>query len=306
MQRKILQLDGGGVRGMLIVALLKELETVTGKPVYKLFDLIIGTSVGSIIGGILATGKVSATMLFDMFYDNMDKVFKKSFFRSINFFGNAKYDKKPLVKILENTVGEYARMGDCKTKFICTSVCVNDGRNHYFKSWEHTDTGLYLIDVINKSYAAPYYFSPIDDLNTKTTWLDGGTGNSNCSLDEALIEVFRLGWIDSKVSILSLGTGYYREKVPFKKSRKWRNIRSILFYADPAGGGLARNQATRTKVKMAECISEHFNQLEFQRIDLPLLKKMDKLDSIKYKDKYVSFGKELAKTIDYKKLGITK
>jgi hypothetical protein len=305
MRKRILQLDGGGAKGMIQIALLKEMEIKTGKPIYDMFDLIIGTSVGSIIGGILATGKVSATRLFDMFNSDIDKVFKKRFYRSMLFWSKAKYDKKPLVKILNRTIGKYTKMKDCKTKFICTAVCVNDGTNHYFKSWEEKDGELNLIDMINRSYAAPYYFEPIDDKSTKTTWLDGGTGNSSCSLDEALVELYRMDWINAfDTSILSVGTGYFHKKTTFKKSRRWRNIRSIMFFADPMGGGLARSQARRTKIKMAEVIDKHHGQVEFQRIDAPISEKMDKLDAVKYKKNYVSLGIALSKTIDYLKLGL--
>src|SRR6202161_2821141 len=60
--KRILALDGGGVRGALTVAFLEEIEAILarrlGKPVLlgHWFDLIGGTSTGSIIGGALAMG----------------------------------------------------------------------------------------------------------------------------------------------------------------------------------------------------------------------------------------------------------
>lgn len=50
---RLLCLDGGGIRGLILVQMLIELEIVFGKPIQYCFDWIAGTSTG----GILALGK---------------------------------------------------------------------------------------------------------------------------------------------------------------------------------------------------------------------------------------------------------
>ena len=199
--KRILQLDGGGVKGISTAVVLANIEKELKKPIHEIFDLIIGTSVGSIIGGILSTGKMPAAFLSSLIYDEVDAVFKPNILRKIRFINMCKYDRKPLMDILNKYVGQYYKMSECKTKFICTAVSANDGRNHYFKSWENEDGKLNLVDAINRSYAAPYYFGVINDPLTETTWLDGGTGNSNCSLDEAIVEVFNNNWLSKNCTI---------------------------------------------------------------------------------------------------------
>ena len=49
---RILALDGGGVKGLNLVAALRELSTRMDAPLHEMFDLVVGTSAG----GILATG----------------------------------------------------------------------------------------------------------------------------------------------------------------------------------------------------------------------------------------------------------
>ena len=51
---RILFLDGGGIRGLIQIEILEQLERKTGRKVIELFDWIIGTSTG----GILALGLV--------------------------------------------------------------------------------------------------------------------------------------------------------------------------------------------------------------------------------------------------------
>jgi patatin-like phospholipase/acyl hydrolase len=53
---RILSLDGGGAKGFYTLGVLKEVEAAHG-PLHESFNLIFGTSTGSIIGSLLAIGK---------------------------------------------------------------------------------------------------------------------------------------------------------------------------------------------------------------------------------------------------------
>ncbi|MER8971835.1 patatin-like phospholipase family protein [Mesorhizobium sp. M0800] len=52
-----MSLDGGGAKGFYTLGVLREVEAMLGRPLYEVFDLIYGTSTGSIIGAMLATDK---------------------------------------------------------------------------------------------------------------------------------------------------------------------------------------------------------------------------------------------------------
>lgn len=53
---RILSLDGGGAKGFYTLGALYEIEKLCGGRLCEKFDLIYGTSTGSIIGTLLALG----------------------------------------------------------------------------------------------------------------------------------------------------------------------------------------------------------------------------------------------------------
>lgn len=54
---RILSLDGGGAKGFYTLGVLKEIEAMVGAPLNERFDLVFGTSTGSIIATLLCLGK---------------------------------------------------------------------------------------------------------------------------------------------------------------------------------------------------------------------------------------------------------
>src|SRR5258705_9632132 len=72
--RVILSLDGGGMRGILTIQLLKKLEEVAGIPCYELFDMVAGTSTGGIIAGLIVKG-FTAQQIEDKYKELINQVF---------------------------------------------------------------------------------------------------------------------------------------------------------------------------------------------------------------------------------------
>lgn len=298
--RRILCIDGGGAKGIIPITVLAEIEKKTGKKICDMFDLIVGSSVGAIIGGVLAIDAMSASKLQESMKEELLNIFKKRFRIPVL---QPKYSRKPLTELFKNYVGLSTQMKLCETMFMCTSVNMVDGRTHFFKSWEKKDGEIALADAMTRSYAAPLFFGQLVDSKSKSVWLDGGTGLSSCPLDKTYVEIQRQKWQNEPVHVLSLGCGEVDFGVPFDRAKRYRNIRQILFYNSPEEGGLAREQATQEQVTAFYCYSKENPNLTFQRLDLPSMpKKEDGMDKIQYIPQYEQYGLSLAKEVDYKYL----
>lgn len=98
---RILSLDGGGSRGVYTLGVLNELEMMLGAPLYKHFDLVYGTSTGSIIGTLVALGK-TIPEIKELYLKHVPEIMSGSgpgkrsqllATKCDEFFGNAKFDQ---------------------------------------------------------------------------------------------------------------------------------------------------------------------------------------------------------------------
>ena len=110
--RRLLALDGGGIRGVMTLEILRKIEqdlaTATGKGAsFRLgdfFDYIGGTSTGAIIAAGLAMGK-SVQELSDFYTEVGPLMFEKSFLLSRL---RSLYEADPLRNKLKDVFGERA------------------------------------------------------------------------------------------------------------------------------------------------------------------------------------------------------
>ncbi|KAJ9566706.1 hypothetical protein OSB04_002672 [Centaurea solstitialis] len=70
---RILTMDGGGMKGLATVQILKEIEKGTGKQIHEMFDLICGTSTGGMLAVALGIKLLSLDKCEDM-YKNLGKL----------------------------------------------------------------------------------------------------------------------------------------------------------------------------------------------------------------------------------------
>ncbi len=72
-KHRVLSLDGGGAKGVYSLGFLSRLGKDAGKPLRELFDVIFGTSTGSIIGTLIAVG-TPVDMIYDLYLAHIPEV----------------------------------------------------------------------------------------------------------------------------------------------------------------------------------------------------------------------------------------
>ena len=249
-KKRILSLDGGGIRGALTLGYLKKIEDIlkakSNNPnsfrLCDYFHLIGGTSTGSIIAGALSIG-----MTVDEIRAHYMKLGGKIFGEKMSWWKpweTSKYLKASYsVAALEKNLK--AVFGDIKlgSKKIRTGICIiakradtnstwhllNHPEGKFFNSSMGKNKDIYLWQAIRASSAAPTYFVPqIIDVGNgqKAAFVDGGVSMANnpsmALLMVATLNGFPYQWRfdQEKISLLSLGTGFSRFTKPIKQIRK--------------------------------------------------------------------------------------
>ncbi len=296
MKKKALCLKGGGAKGYAQLQVLKALEN-GGKPLYQVYDLIAGTSVGAINSALISTGKFTMKELDEIYPEVLKKVFTKPWYR----IKTPKYQRKYFKDVWGDLIGSNFKMGDAKTKLMLTSVDLVDDINHFFKSWHTEIAEERMIDIVCRSFAAPLYFGHIVDKKNKKVWSDGGVGNANLPLTEVKTQIESFLWYDfpnkgeNKIEIDAVGCLYHDPNHKFSDVSKNRWLKQVLDFMNPLEGGLARVQSTNDQVRMMSYLSRHNNNIIFRFWDKEIPKKYDRLDGIKYLSMYKKYGIEMAK-----------
>jgi uncharacterized protein len=230
--KRILALDGGGIRGVLtleylevIEALLRQRRNDLNLLLCDYFDLIGGTSTGSIIAAGLAYG-MSVREIKELYYGLGAKVFVPTGLGIVA----PKFQVQALQKALDGALGADTTLDSDKirtglmimTKRLDTGSpwpLNNGGRGRYAAQ----DGALRLTQIVRASTAAPTYFDPErvqissrDGSVVDGEFVDGGVSPFN---DPAL-QLLMLGALQGhgfhwrtgrdQLLLISSGTGTYR------------------------------------------------------------------------------------------------
>ncbi|XP_065599026.1 85/88 kDa calcium-independent phospholipase A2 isoform X2 [Cyrtonyx montezumae] len=190
---RLLCLDGGGIRGLVLIQLLLAIEKAAGRPIRDIFDWIAGTSTGGILALAIVHGK-SMDYMRCLYFRMKDMVFR----------GSRPYESEPLDEFLKKEFGENTKMTDVqKPKVIVTGTLCDrqPAELHLFRNYPVPETKIsteYKTTATFKpltqpedqlvwraarcSGAAPTYFRPIG------RFLDGGLLANNPTLD-AMAEI---------------------------------------------------------------------------------------------------------------------
>ncbi|WP_245191055.1 CBASS cGAMP-activated phospholipase [Jannaschia formosa] len=219
--RRILSIDGGGIRGVEPAAFLAALEDDLDEPIGSYFDLIAGTSTGGILAIGLAMG-LRASELLNLYETRGPIIFRegpelgtvqrwlrekaRTFGRQ---FFRPKHDAEVLRTELYGVLGDRL-LGDARTRLVIPAWDADRRSVYIYKTAHHprlkTDYRKPALDAAMATAAAPTYFARHRTVDA-TGLLDGGVWANNPIGVAAVEATTRLGWRGEDLRILSLGCG---------------------------------------------------------------------------------------------------
>jgi len=240
--RRILALDGGGVRGVIELAFLERIEALlkerSANPLdFRLcdyFDLIGGTSTGAIIAAGLATGR-RVEEVKSLYAELAPRVFRKPWWRLTGL--QSRFAAKPLAELLNRELPGFTLDDERIRTYLALVAKRMDTGSPWIVSnipsqpyWDDPADGSHrgnrhysLPQLIRASTAAPYYFGPervpIETGAISGVFVDGGvTPYNNPSIPLLMLATmgpFGLRWKLARDNLLfiSIGTGSFRARI---------------------------------------------------------------------------------------------
>lgn len=253
---RILALDGGGIRGVISAKILERVQQKVGQPLNEYFDLIAGTSTGSILAAGLVLG-LSPEELIDIYRKRGAEIFKSNLLRKkISYWLNqSKYSNQGLKQVLQDYFKEItlANLREAsntlhpnsnpKARLLILAYSTSQRYTNFFLSplvdadpW-YKDAKLW--EVCLSSASAPTFFPPYkfnvsqdlpvglgSDYPAEYTFVDGGVAANNPSLG-ALVHTLGIEKLEGEkiklqdISLLSIGTGRTTESLEFHQVNGW-------------------------------------------------------------------------------------
>ncbi len=238
--KRILALDGGGVRGILTLGFLEKIESILRKRTQNealvlsdYYDLIGGTSTGAIMATGFSLG-MEVKQIIQLYLDLGKVIFGKRSYKllprdwtGLRAVFKENYSSENLENVLKNTFG-YVTLGD--TTAVKCGLAINTKRADTYSLWTFSNhpSGKYfeankdlkLWQLCRASSAAPYYFKPMqlpiktrDGKQLTTSFVDGGVSLANNPVFQlflvATVPGFGFNWESNADRLLmnSLGTG---------------------------------------------------------------------------------------------------
>ena len=275
--RRVLSIDGGGIRGIIPAMVVAHIERKMGKPAHELFDLMVGTSTGGILAlglsrpGASRPAQFSARWVVKLYEEQGANIFEYSLWRKLRTVGGI-LDEAYSHEVLESILGKYfagATLGDCKTPTMVTSYDIQNRRTVFLKSWYADHQLVRCCDAARATSAAPTYFEPkpLDTGDVASVLIDGGIFMNSPSVS-AYAEARKL-FPDEPIAVLSLGTGELTRPIAFGEARTWGSALWVMSLLDCMFDGVSKAADHQMQLFLSE---------RYQRLQTSLERASDDMD----------------------------
>jgi patatin-like phospholipase/acyl hydrolase len=284
---KVLAIDGGGIRGIIPATILTEIQKRLGLELFKVFDLIAGTSTGGIIALGIGTrcksnGPYSPSELVDLYVQNGPEIFKKNLLTSERQVILPKYSpdalEAALLQFFQDTEFQSAL-----TPLLISSYDLQEQLPFFFKSHRIAVDPTYnwkLTDIARATSAAPTFFSPLHLTrgNQDYALVDGGVFVNNPSM-AAYAEARALYPDAQQIVVVSVGTGDRQDRITYAAAKDWGLL------------GWAKQIVPVFMDSVSEAVDYELNALpgcKYHRLQVPQLQEassdMDDVDPLNLKN----------------------
>ena len=299
-RRRILAIDGGGLKGVMPAAFLAQIEETTAQRIVNHFDLVVGTSTGGIIALGIGLG-IPCKEILEFYRQHGPRVFGKPRCRSpvATFASSAwrqarrlvtnKHKPEPLLIALEEVFGE-RRLGESSTRLVVPAW--DSERRHpcLFKTAHHPrfeiDYTRRVVDIAMATAAAPTYL-PAHRMHG-IDFVDGGVWANNPATVAAIEAVAVLGWEPQDIAMLSLGCTDEALVVP----RKMGMVSGARVGVDMLLQGQALSALEAARILLGQSCGE---QDRVCRVDETVQRGFAKLDDAARMEKLEGLGRAQAR-----------
>jgi predicted acylesterase/phospholipase RssA len=299
-RRRLLAIDGGGLRGIIPACVLVELERATGTLARDSFDFIAGTSTGAIVAAGVVAG-IPAQQLLDLYLERAASLFtQRPWTIPKRIITGAMYSTPNLHALLARELGPAASrtLNDVARDLLITAKRLSDGLPWYFtkdtpRNKQRTGR-LQLADCVTASCAEATYFrpylmpehpSPASD--PVGTLVGGGVGVANNPVYQACVEAFDYseGYTPGGTIVVSLGTG--RAPALPRPTWIWPWLHWVLDELLDSPGE-----------QQTDLVQRNFPGMPFYRIDVQLPREVP-LDDLKSLPALRHYGQQLARQVSW-------
>ena len=208
---RVLSLDGGGAKGFYTLGILREIEAMIGCPLHERFDLIFGTSTGSIIAAMLALGK-SVPEIIALYQDHVPTVMKNK---------DSDGRSSALAELATNIFGDamftdvMTNVGIVTTEWVLEKPMIfktHVGQAHGMKGSFMPGFGVNIADAVQASCSAYPYFNRktvVTSSGDSVELIDGGFCANNPTLYAIADATVALEMPPEDIRVVSLGCGNY-------------------------------------------------------------------------------------------------
>lgn len=222
---RILCIDGGGIRGIIPAMWLARIEAVLKKrnlTLAKSFDLVCGTSTGSILAAAVAS-EIPMASVIELFEQRGPAIFRMS--RHKRLMGKilplqslitSKYSHEPLKEALQSVLSN-RRLSEARTRLCIPAYDIGHRRAFYFRSYDELISRNEMWQACLSSSSAPTYF-PVNKAKLADGSIrylvDGGVAANNpcgVGLAEGISLLNKRSLVQTEevrpIQLVSLGTG---------------------------------------------------------------------------------------------------